>query len=102
MGASPMPILAIVILVLVFEGLLFGEEIAEQALPTFNQPQSGGFWGALDALISVVQAVWGSVLFFLSLLTFNVPGAPWFVRVPIGALLGGGLIYSVVTIIRGN
>lgn len=102
MAASPVPILAIIILTLTFEGLLFGSEIADRSFPSYEEPQSGGFWGALDAVVAVVQVIWGAVVFFFNLITFNVPGAPWYIRVPIGAMLGGGLVWSLATLIRGN
>lgn len=100
--ANPVPILAIITIVLTFEGLLFGEELAQYSFPEFNEPESGGFFGILDALLAIVQAVWGAVVFFLNLLTFNVPGAPWYVRLPIGAILSGGLIWSIAVLIRGG
>lgn len=99
---NPLPILLIIIMTLTFQGLLFGAEIADRVFPTFREPTSGGFFGVLDAIIAVVQAVWGVVLFFFSLLFFDVPGAPWWVRVPVGAALTGGLIWSIATLIRGG
>lgn len=95
-------VLAIIVVTLVFEGLLFGEELENFSFPQFEEPTSGGFFGALEALLSIVKVVWGAVLFFFDLLTFNVPGAPWYVRVPVGAILGGGLVWSIATLIRGT
>lgn len=102
MGTSPLVILAIIALTLVFEGLLFGSEIEDFQLPQFEEPKSGGFFAVLDALLSIVQVIWGVVLFFFNLVTFNVPGAPWYIRVPVGTMLTGGLVWSIATLIRGN
>ena len=102
MGGMPIKILAVIIMTLTFEGLLFGEQIAERSFPTLDEPTTTGFWGALDALIAVVRAIWGAVVFFFNLLTFNVPGAPWWIRLPVGSVLGGGLLYSVTVIVRGG
>lgn len=102
MGSTAMTVLSVVILTLTFEGLLFGEALAQQSFPTFTEPSSGGFFGVLDALLAIVQAVWGAVLFFFNLVTFNVPGAPWWIRLPVGGLLGGGLVWSVATLVRGG
>lgn len=97
-----MTILAIIILVLTGEALIFGEEIAARSFPTFEQPQSSGILGALDALLAVIQGVWGAIVFFFNLVTFNVPDAPFWVRIPAGAILGGGLVWSISQLFRGN
>lgn len=102
MGVNPVALLAVILLTLTFEGLLFGEEIAERAFPSFEQPTSGGFFGALEAILAIVQAVWGGVVFFFELITFDIPGVPWYIRVPVGGILSGGLIYSIILIIRGG
>jgi hypothetical protein len=99
---NPLPILIIIIMTLTFQGLLFGQEIAERTFTGFQEPTGGGFFGALEALLAVVQAVWGAILFFLNLLFFNVPGAPWWIRLPIGTALTGGLIWSIATLVRGG
>lgn len=102
MASSPMVVLSVIVLTLVFEGLLFGEELAEASFPSFEQPEGGGFFDVLDAVLAIVQAIWGTVVFVFNLVSFNVPGAPWFVRAPIGFILGGGLVWSIATLVRGN
>lgn len=102
MGSSPIAVLSIITLVLVFEGLLFGEEVAAYSFPTFEEPQSGGFFGVLEALLAIVQAIWGTVVFLFNLLTFNIPGAPWYVRVPVGGMMFGALVWSIAELIRGK
>lgn len=100
--ASPVPHLLVMTVVLVFQGVLFGSEIAEESFPEFEEPSSGGFFGALEALLAVVQAVWGVVVFVFNLVTFNVPGAPWFIRVPIATYFGGTIVWSLASLIRGS
>lgn len=102
MSNTAMSVLAIIVLTLTFEGVLFAEEIAERSFPSFEEPTSGGFFGLLDALLAVVQTVWGVVVFFFNLITFNVPGAPGWVRVPVSAMLGGGLVWSIAVLVRGG
>lgn len=102
MAKSPALVLAIVLSTMVFMTLLFGEEIAEKSFPTFEQPSSGGFFGALDAILAILQGIWGVIVFFFNLLTFNIPGAPWYVRVVAGGLLGGGLLWSIAELFRGT
>lgn len=97
-----MTVLAIVLLTVTFEGMIFGQELAERSFPTYEEPQSSGFFGVLDALLAIVKVIWGAVVFFFNLITFNVPGAPWWVRLPVGGLIGGGFVWSVATLIRGG
>ena len=99
---NPVPIIAVIMITLTFEGLLFGSELAERSFPSFDQPISGGFWGVLDAIIAVVQVIWGVVVFIFNLVTINVPGAPWWIRLPVAGVLGGGLIWAISELIRGK
>jgi hypothetical protein len=101
-GNTAITILAIILVTLTFEGLLFGAEIAEQSFPSFDEPTSTGFFGVLDALLAIVKAIWGAVVFFFNLLTFNLPGAPWYVRLPVGGLMFGGLVWSIASLVRGG
>lgn len=100
--STAIKVLGIVLVTVAFEGLIFGAEIAERSFPAFDQPQSGGFFAVLDALLAIVQTIWGAVVFFFNLLTFNIPGAPFWVRVPVGGLIGGGFVWSVATLVRGG
>ena len=102
MGINPMPVFAAVLLILAFEGLLFGADLAERSFPSFEEPRTGGFFAALDAILAVVKAVWGGVVFFFNLITVNVPGAPWYIRLPVGGILGGSLIWSIMEMVRGK
>lgn len=102
MAPSPLPLAIIIIGTLVFEAMLYGGAVAEAAFPTFEQPSSGGFFGALDALLAVVQGVWGVVEFIWGLVTFNVPGAPIEARVIVGGIFGIGIIVFIAMLIRGN
>lgn len=109
MAASPVSVLAVVMLTLTFNALLIGEELAEASFESFslegesNNPFIPDFLEDIgDALTAVVKAAWGAVTFFFGLITFNVDKAPWFVRVPVGSILGGGLFWSIATLIRGN
>ena len=100
MARSPIMTLAIILTVLAFEGLIFGQSIAERSFPTFEEPTSTGFWGAFEAALAFVKAVWGVVVFLFNLITVNVPGSPWWIRLPVGGILGGGLIWSIAQLLR--
>jgi len=83
--------------VLVFQAVLFGAEYAEAAFPEFEQPE-----GVLDIIQQVLSAIWGVVEFVFSLVTFNVPGAPFWIRVPIATYFGGTIVWSVASLVRGG
>lgn len=102
MSNTALSLLVVIILTLTFEGLLFGEELAERSFPSFEEPSSSGFFAVLEALLSIVKVIWGTVVFLFNLITFNVPGAPWWVRLPAAGVLGGGLIWSIAILIRGG
>ena len=100
--ANPLTFLAVIALTSTVVAMIGGEELAQESFPEFDEPDSGGFWGSLDALVSVVQGIWGVVVYLFNLLTFNIGGAPWWIRVPVGAINGGGLLWSIATLIRGG
>lgn len=103
MAPSPVPVLAVIILTISFQALLFGDELAERSFPSFEEPEeTGGFFGAFDVIAAILKTIWGVVVFFTNLLTFNVPGAPTFIRVIVGSIMGGGLIWSIATLIKGT
>lgn len=111
MAASPVAVLSVILCTLAFEGLLFGTELAEKSFPSFDAPAERNC-GALQflcdtadavaAAFAVIQGIWGVFVFFFNLLTFNIPGAPWFVRLVAGGALGGGIIWSLAGLFRGN
>lgn len=109
MAASPIPVLLIIVGTLVFQGMLFGSELAEKSFPTLEKPEAGDCEGLIDGFVCGVNYVvdffrvlFGVIAFFFNLITFNVPGAPWFVRAFLGAAMGCAILWSVVTLFRGN
>lgn len=102
MAESPIVPLSLIGLSLAFMGLLYGSELAQDAFPTFEQPSSGGWIGALDALLAVVQGVWGVIVWLGRAITFDVPGAPWYIRLAVGTYFGGAIVWAIATLFRGN
>lgn len=95
-------IMAVLIVVLTFEGLLFGAEIAERTFPTISAPEGGGFWSSLSGVVAVVQGAIALVVFMFNLITFGIPGVPDFIRVMIGGIQGVALVYSAFVLFRGG
>lgn len=109
MAPSPVPVLAIVTLTLVFEALLFGGAIAHETFKAPEEPPAidctGFFDGAactINAVLGFFRSMWGVLAFFFALLTFDVPGAPWFIRLLVGTFVTGATIWSVASLIRGG
>lgn len=102
MAFSPIPHVIVMVGALVFQGVFYGEEIAEESFPEYEQPNTEGFWGAVEALTAVVNTVWGAVVFLFNLITFNIPGSPWWSRVVVSTYFGGTIFWSIATLIRGN
>jgi hypothetical protein len=125
---NPMAILVVVTLTLTFEGLLFGADVQSLPFPEitanpascqapsggiYNVPVIGNIVSGSDVLAcwvgqtflllgQVVLMLLAVIAWFLSLATFNVPGAPLFVRFLMGTLIGGGMLWSVVSLFRGT
>ena len=102
MASNPIPILVIAIITYSGMGLMYGSEIAERSFPSFEEPESSGFFGAIEGAGAAIQQVWGVVVFVFNFITFNVPGAEWWVRAPLTVIFGGSLTWSIATLIRGN
>lgn len=102
--ASPIPHLLVMVVVLVFQAVLFGAEYAEASFPEFDEPDTGGgfFGGALDILGAIINTIWGVVVFVFNLVTFNVPDAPFWIRAPIATYFGGTIIWSIASLVRGG
>lgn len=112
MALSPLPILAVIVCTLVFEGLVFGDTLAEKSFPEFEEVEEtcaeggDGFFAGIECFVAKVvfflRVIGGVVAFFFNLITFNVPGAPWFIRAVIGTFMTAGIGWSVATFFRGN
>lgn len=110
MAQSPIAVLIIVLATLTFEAILFGGPLVEGAAPKFSEEAAerdcGGFFGAAkcaaESVFNILGMIWGVIVFFFNLVTFNVPGAPLYVRVVLGGAISGALIWSLASLIRGN
>lgn len=109
MDLPVMGILFVVISTLAFEGLLFGSEIAADTFGDIVSPEEQDCSGFLDGvacvftfIFDVFETIFAGIVFLFRLITFDVPGAPWWVKVPVAGLLGGGIILVVIQVFRGN
>ena len=120
MGNSISAPLAIVALTLTFQGLLYGGSLIDASYPAlrtvdFDACNDATGWtrgieifgcyigNVLLILINAVVLIFGTVVFFVNLITFNVPGAPTFVRFLVGATLGASVLWIVIaTLFRGT
>lgn len=107
--------LVVVGLTMTLVGLMFGVNIAESSYPDFRAVNFGACSGnALDLigcwLANVGALVYnffafiiGTVAFMFNIMTFNIPGAPAWVRAMMTLLLGGPLLWLIGTkLFRGS
>lgn len=110
MAQSPIVVLAICVPTLVFQALLVGTLQGEPDFPTFSTSEAvcGGesFVDAIKCpfywVVDLLRVILAAGLYFWGLVTFNVPGAPGFVRVVVSSLTGGPTIWAIATLLRGN
>lgn len=95
---DPTAFLFVIVVFLVFEGVAFGDQIAEESFANYEPDDFGGW----DILGDIVSFIVGAATFLFNLLTFNIGDAPWWIRVPVSFVINGGLFWSVLTLIRGN
>lgn len=119
MSEVPIAILVVISLTLGFEGLIFGQDFLASSFPpllTVNPGSCGPVNNIVDATFwigcqigqivlfvgNVFLVIGGVVLFLFNLVSFNVPGAPLFVRFVVGTAIGGTLIWSIAALFRGD
>ncbi len=101
MGLSPIPVLAIIAVYgIIYFALTDLEAEGTENLDTAADIDQPG--GILDIIKEVLDSVWGFVQKLVGALTFNVPGAPIYIRTPIAIMIISSLTWSIVTLIRGN
>ncbi|MHB8586443.1 MAG: hypothetical protein ACYDDF_11500 [Thermoplasmatota archaeon] len=113
MSLAPMSILVAVALVLTFEGLLYGGSITSNlpALPAF--PNFGACTGdpftiigcELVNVVSLLGAFGLSIvdaaILILNLASFNIPGAPDYIRLLMTFIIGGAIFLGIAGMLRG-
>lgn len=104
-----LPLLFVIVATLAFEGLVYGEEIAADTFSEFDEPEDRDCSGFLDGvacvftfIVDLFQAIFAAVIFLFRLIIFDVPDAPWWIRLPVATVLGGGIVLIVVQVFRGN
>lgn len=110
MAPSPVPILIVIVITNAFVGLLVGDEIVERRFSAIDDPTETDDCGffcieAVEIVASIIQSVWAVILIIFDFLSFNIPTTPpppvW-IRSIVGLPMSGGLIWSIVTLIRGT
>jgi len=113
---NPTPLVIIIVATLAFESLMFGNELAGSAFPPLAPVNFGACGGTGNAFTdiacvlyqtflvigNVVLVFFGIVMFLWNLVSFNVPGTPWFVRLVIGSSFGGSILLIIAGLFRGT
>lgn len=98
MALNPLPFVAVALISIILTAAVAGEEITEEAFEDFTEDEFGG----IDILGDIIDGLIGFAQFIFSFLTFDIPGAPAVIRVPISTIVIGGLGWSVAGLVRGN
>lgn len=86
----------IAVVVTLFQGLLYGSELDETDNVDFDQPT-----GILDIIATIFASIWAFIVTLFNFFTFNVPGAPWYVRVLVSGMYVAAFSLTIVAILRG-
>lgn len=91
------PLLVVSILGLVFTTMLHAGEVLEEP----NQQQDCGFSIDPGAEKNVYHCAGGLFTFVLDVFTFNIDGAPWWVRVPVAAIFIVPWVLLLIEVVWG-
>jgi hypothetical protein len=105
MAQTPVPYVIVITLGLMMVALMSGTE--EEVVDIGSQfdeddPDSGGFFSSVEALLTPLVKVWNFVTSLFGFLTFNIDGVPWYIRLILNTPLILGVGWSIATLIRGN
>lgn len=100
-------LLFVIMATFAFEGLVFGEELAEESFGEIEESTPGAcsdnnFGCIIDFISDLFSSIVGAVAFLFNLLTFNIPDAPWWIRLVLVGVVDGGAVLLIVSILRGN
>lgn len=115
---APISILLVAILVMSFEAVVYGNDLAATSIVTsvsYNTcaTPTGFFtselgWIACNVanfflfIINVFLVIFSVVAFFFNALTFNVPDAPFYVRIAMGTFFIGSIGWAIASLLRGT
>jgi hypothetical protein len=114
MPLNPLPLVAILLLTYTFTFLLSGDELLAKFEDQAEAPETPdqADCGALDFVCGITKFIdWVKGLFrpvfaamglIWSLVTFDVAGAPIYIRVPLTGFVVVAFSWSIATLIRGN
>lgn len=119
--ANPTPALAVIVMVLAFEGLLFGQDVVASSFPQFNDVDfadcfSTGFVSSgfglgyiscvvvqvFNIVINFFKFMYGTVVFFVKLLSFDIGGAPTWIRFLVGSFFTASILWAIAGLARGS
>lgn len=95
-----MPILLIIGIYVVMYAVIQSSD--PETFGVDDEPSFGTSFGGVDILGDIIDAVVGFVELMIGALTFNIEGAPFYIRIPVATAIIGGLGWSIATLIRGN
>ena len=98
---APAAILIIIALTLTFQFVFLSSDYTEESYNIDEPSNNSSFDFDEPGPWNILSAIWNVVTTFVDLLTFNIPGAPLYVRFPVGITITGSLAWSIASLIRG-
>lgn len=110
---NPMPVLVIVFLTLAFETMLLGSDVGQSVAPyqihidTTREDCAPlavgcGLMNFARPILAGIAFVVNGLIFIGGLATFQIPGAPLWLRTTFGSLITFSLVWVVITTLRGT
>lgn len=91
-----MKISMFIIISLVLQGAMFGDEIWDESFDRPSQASSGSAW---DSISNIGSSIWGFLTFVWKMLSFDIPEIPWMVRIMILVPVWAGLLYLLAPLL---
>ena len=103
MGVSPVPVLIIVAIYAVFFAAISSTTSPDEPDDlSFSSNDCDVGLNNVCGLGDILTFVFNIIQFFFDVLTFNIDGAPFYIRVPIAVAITASVMWSIISLVRGT
>lgn len=82
-----------IIIVLVIQGLMFGDTIWDESFDRPSYEEEPGTWNLWTTFKKIADSLWSFMVFSFRMLTFDIPEIPWILRIILLVPIWAGIIY---------
>lgn len=93
----PVVLLAFSVVMMTFVAMVEQQPLTEADTGTFGS--SSGLSSDCSGILSILSCIGDFFHLIFNVMTFNIPGAPWWIRVPFGILMIGPWIFVIIVLI---